>query len=766
MSHDNAHGLQSDKLSDFAHLTVNQGSLLHQLATLWNRLWTASLALSSAAIALLLVVAIAQIFALDIWAIVSLWLVLWSVIFVLSFIVGRHRLATAQRIAEHLNRIVPELEESAQLLLKPLSECSLVEAMQMKRVQEKVRALQIASILPNPLRHAWKLSAASILCALLLLWLVPKGQTSEESAVQQVAVSSNNILSPLITRVQVKLLPPRYTGRVPVTQSSLDLNAFEHTQAHWMMELSAQARAARFIFNDRDTLHCLAQDGTFQAQTTLWSSGFYVLEIETEQGVERSQYHKISLVRDEPPAIEILEPNQRAEVDVLKQSRLKVLAKIHDDFAVPHAQLQATLAQGKGENVRFKTLMLNFDEHTHTEHYAKTLDVLALGLQPGDELYLTIEAHDNREPKPNRSRSETIFIAIKDTAEVETDFSMSLPVAAQPDYFRSQRQIIMDTEKLLRERKTLSVADFQARSEALGVEQKVLRLRYGKFLGEEFESAIGGSDIEEIEKELVPKDSAPHPLLKFVRHVHDENCGHLSQHSIAALEKNPNDATVEKLMSQFVHKHDSEEGATFYSDAIKAELKAALAEMWDAELYLRMHKPEEALPYELKALKLLKDLQQKSRMYVQRMGFEPPTLKPDEKRLTGKLEKVASRTDTRTVALPDEYADVRQALATAMKLRSGQAHVTGQALRQLERGATALVHAAENEPLRYLHALQALRRFLDEAERQGSARLSHLEPVERAWLELLPDAEARPEALPSPYSLLAKSYFQQLTLTP
>ncbi|MFN3395159.1 MAG: hypothetical protein ACK424_11445, partial [Candidatus Thermochlorobacter sp.] len=117
-------------------------------------------------------------------------------------------------------------------------------------------------------------------------------------------------------------------------------------------------------------------------------------------------------------------------------------------------------------------------------------------------------------------------------------------------------------------------------------------------------------------------------------------------------------------------------------------------------------------------------------------------------------------------ALPDEYADVREALAAAMKLRSGQHHATGQALRQLERGANALVRAAENDPLRYLNALQALRRFLDEAERHGSARLSHLEAVERAWLELLPDAEARPEALPSPYSSLAKSYFQHLTLTP
>ncbi len=737
-------------------------SPLHTLASYWNRRVLMSLVLMAVSFALALLLLVSYFLDLPILHAAWMWIALSVVGFFLLYLFCKHRLATPEKIAEHLNRTAPQWEESAQLLLKPAAELSLLEAKQLQRL--RAQPLHAEMLLPNPFVSALKLSVASIVCAVLTLWLSYILRLEVPHATQALPSSHTAVLLPTITRFDVELVPPRYTQRERITSSSLDLRTFEHSQATWTLELSQPVRAARLIFNHDDTIYFPAEGLMRQASTTLSRSGFYFLEVETEHGIERSNYYKISLARDEPPTISLLEPHQRTEVDLMRHSRLTVVARIHDDFAVRESKVQAVLAQGKGENIRFKKFFFPFD-FIHRGQHTKTLDLLALGLKPGDELYLTVEAKDNREPQPNPARSETVLITTKDTAEVETDFSMSLPVAAQPDYFRSQRQIIIDTEKLLRERRMLSPAAFQARSEALGVDQKVLRLRYGKFLGEEFESAIGGTPMEEIEQSLAPKDSTPHPLLKFIRHVHDENCGHLSKASLAALEKNPNETTVEKLMSQFVHTHDTEEGATFYSDAIKAQLKAALAEMWDAELYLRMHKPEEALPYELKALKLLKDLQQNSRLYVQRMGFEPPPLKPDEKRLTGKLDKVSSRTDSQTVVLQDEFATVREALAVISNLRSGQELVSGNALQHLTQGARALARAAESDPLRYLDALQALRQFLDAAEQQGRAPLVYLQPIERAFWSLLPEPEPQPKRRDLPVPALAKSYFQHFGYT-
>ena len=66
----------------------------------------------------------------------------------------------------------------------------------------------------------------------------------------------------------------------------------------------------------------------------------------------------------------------------------------------------------------------------------------------------------------------------------------------------------------------------------------------------------------------------------------------------------------------------------------------ALEQMWQSELYLRLYEPEKALPYEKKALEYLKSVQQKSRVYVKRTGFDPPPIKEEEKRLTGELKDI------------------------------------------------------------------------------------------------------------------------------
>src|SRR3546814_20173639 len=56
-----------------------------------------------------------------------------------------------------------------------------------------------------------------------------------------------------------------------------------------------------------------------------------------------------------------------------------------------------------------------------------------------------------------------------------------------PAYFRSQRQFIIDSEALSAERPILAKARFVDRADAIGVDQRIRRLRYGQFLGEEAE---------------------------------------------------------------------------------------------------------------------------------------------------------------------------------------------------------------------------------------------------------------------------------------
>jgi len=323
---------------------------------------------------------------------------------------------------------------------------------------------------------------------------------------------------------------------------------------------------------------------------------------------------------------------------------------------------------------------------------------------------------------------------------VESMDDLTMGVNPVPEYFRSQRQIIIDTEKLIREQKSISRATFEERGNNLGVDQKLLRLRYGKFLGEEFESGIGpGGGIpegEEGHEEHFLGDGHDHPEFE------DQN-------------------SPEALLDPYLHKHDQEEAATFFEPAVKAKLKGALAQMWEAELRLRTHRPKEALPYEYKALRMLKEVQQSTRAYAAKTGFDPPPLKEPEKRLTGDLSKIKAPAERRTIEAETELPHTRQALRWLEKQKQGLKYKPSD-VALLERAGQELAQAALAKPGRYLRAMQDLRTLIADVSANKALCKDCLVTVERAWQEPLPPAAPTPKKQSTTRSKLARDYMKSL----
>src|ERR1700759_5522833 len=84
------------------------------------------------------------------------------------------------------------------------------------------------------------------------------------------------------------------------------------------------------------------------------------------------------------------------------------------------------------------------------------------------------------------------ILSLADTAQLMSLEGITLPTNIKPEFFRSERQIIIETEQLLKEKDTIAVQAFKDKSNDLGIDQKLLRLRYGKFLGEEAEEGDRG----------------------------------------------------------------------------------------------------------------------------------------------------------------------------------------------------------------------------------------------------------------------------------
>jgi hypothetical protein len=358
---------------------------------------------------------------------------------------------------------------------------------------------------------------------------------------------------------------------------------------------------------------------------------------------------------------------------------------------------------------------------------SKTLDLTALGLKPGDELYFYCRAKDS---KGQVTRTDMYIISLTDTAQLMSLEGMTMGTDVKPEYFRSERQIIIEAEQLLKEKDTIALTAFQNRSNDLGIDQKLLRLRYGKFLGEEAEEGQPGGG---------PSDTTDFGAF--------------------------GDPT--KILDVYTDKHDNAEDATFFEPGVKQQLKATLNEMWKAELQLRTFQPKEALPYAYKALRLLKDLQQQSRSYVAKTGVRVTPLNP-AKRETGDLAGIEAPVQKATTAggmaaggtatgdMP-ETAVLRIVLSVLEAVRTDRVAVGNPAQALLEQAARRLGREAAARPGEYLDAYQTLRRMVNSGTGQDIA------VIERAIRRLLPDAEPVPAVVRgNADGGLSQLYFHQL----
>lgn len=141
----------------------------------------------------------------------------------------------------------------------------------------------------------------------------------------------------------------------------------------------------------------------------------------------------------------------------------------------------ATLARGSGENVKFRENRIAIDsQNFKSEDLSITLDLKAFDFKPGDELYYYWVAMDNRSPEPNFSRSDNYFLNYVDSSGIQEGDLIGMAIHVMPEYFRSQWQIIIDTENLIATQKSKSEQEFNAASNLIGSDQKLLRMRYGQ----------------------------------------------------------------------------------------------------------------------------------------------------------------------------------------------------------------------------------------------------------------------------------------------
>lgn len=654
------------------------------------------------------------------WAIVVFVLVACVLI-----VVRQSWKTTITTICRYLNFTYPELEESCTLVTKPSADLNLLERLQLHKVEQAVVHLPTQPPLAGQrLKKSglWLVVAVALSVVIIFIsqrWpSIANGFQPNLSETTAKKFPPEKVL-PQISSVSLKIMPPAYTGKPARIHDKFTIEAEDGAVVNWTINTNIPVKNVVLIFNESEKLSLKGNQSTaWKGSRIINKSGFYQVSINGKL----SDLYQIQVIKDAIPVIHIKSPKQYTHIDAGEAQRVTVNASITDDYGISNAQIFATVAKGSGEAVKFKdttfSFGISFNQHSKQYNLQRVIDLPKLGMEPGDELYFYLQAQDTHQQK---SRTDVLIVSIQDTAQLLSMDGIVSAANIKPEYFRSQRQIILDTEKLLNEKDSITVTAFKNRCNDLGTDQKMLRLRYGKFLGEEDESGTEGEGNEDVTKA--------------------ENFGN---------------AVV--IMDAYTDKHDNAEDATFLEPAVKAQLKATLNEMWKAELRLRLFKPQEALPFEYKALRLLKDLQQKSRSFVAKTSYNPPPLKP-EKRLSGDLSKIGSPVNQQTLKFEaDKYETLKKAIIVLQQPRYTALSTNDK--RALQLASQQLASRASSQPGIYLRAVSALRRVINS---NASPSPADQAIIEKAIQQSLPNSKATPSANTSIADMgLAQRYYKNL----
>lgn len=551
-------------------------------------------------------------------------------------VVGGIALAWAARGAAHrldrswlvrrLNAREQCLEDSAALVFTS-DDLAPMERLQADRIAARVAAIDPASLADawsqRGIAVAWALGAVAI--AAILVW-----QAQSDTPPPLAPVASGTAAAPgepRLTGQRVRIVPPAYTGLPPRFADSLDIRAPQGSRIEWTFGFEPQPRSA--------AIQLVGGQAIPLAQSAEGWGGALRLDIPSlyrvaAEGMRAQQpAYRLEPIADEPPQVRLVEPASGLATMSPGQRSWRVVFEAADDYAVdPLARATITTAIGEGENVRFseRSISLSGKGDPRRRRFTIDLPLAPYGLQPGSDLVVQLTVADTRAPGPQAVRGPAAILRFPPAKPTEVAGLDMMAKQQMPAYFRSQRQVIIDTEALIKQRRSLPADEFLVRSDTIGVDQRLLRLRYGQFMGME---------AEETPKPPLPtsdKEDAP------AEPEHYDGDGH--DHGAAP--ESPVFGSLGNVLAEYGHTHDESEAATLLDPDTRALLKLALDAMWEAEVNLRTGKPEAALPFENKALDYIKRIQQATRIYLPRVGTQLPPVDM-ARRMTGKREGIVGR---------------------------------------------------------------------------------------------------------------------------
>lgn len=544
-------------------------------------------------------------------------------------------------LARQLDARRNDMDDSADLLFPHATPSTALQHLQRERLRQRLQDGP-----PIDLRAPWRprgllLGAVLATACIVVILLYPAPPSAPSASTTRPEERATQARPARLVGQRIQIQPPAYTDLRARDIGTLAAKVPEGSTLHWRLDFAPTPERVELVFHDGERLALQREGGSWIGSRRIVKPSLYRLRLAHPLPSEQAGPHRLEVVVDKPPQLRALQPRQTLSLLQPGQRSWTLEFEATDDYGLaPSARLQITRTIGGGENIttREQVVTLRGRGDATRKRYRHRIDLAALGLVAGDDVIARLDISDRRAPDPQTTRSPSYILRWPpEPIPTSTDLD-GLVKRVMPAYFRSQRQIIIDAEALLKEKPALAADRYLARSDAIGVDQRLLRLRYGQFLGEETSGepqlppTNDAQDLQQVILGEEPAGAAAEP--------HDE---HGDEHA-GDLQRQPTFGEQQAVLEQFGHTHDHAEAATLLDPGTRKLLRSALDEMWQSELNLRQGRPELALPYAHRALGFIKQVQQAERIYLPRIGRQLPPIDPT-RRLGGDREGLGDRRD-------------------------------------------------------------------------------------------------------------------------
>lgn len=200
---------------------------------------------------------------------------------------------------------------------------------------------------------------------------------------------------------RLRIDAPAYTGQATLTQNALDAKVAADSRLSWSLRFDRAPDKAWLQFHDGRRLPLSEREGQWQAQDVARMPLLY--RVVSEPALAETRLHRLDVVADRAPSVRILEPTASLVLGTPGQRQWALRFEASDDYGVAaQATLSITTTQGSGENITFvkRNVTLAGSGEATARRFAHTLDLAALGAQPGNDVIAQLEVRDNHAPTP------------------------------------------------------------------------------------------------------------------------------------------------------------------------------------------------------------------------------------------------------------------------------------------------------------------------------------------------------------------------------